>query len=359
MKTKLLVPVVAALAAFTVASPAELKVGDPAPKIQVGKWVQGEAVKEIEKGKVYVVEFWATWCGPCKATIPHLNELHTKLKDKIIFIGQNVWEEDATGVEPFVKKMGDKMTYRVALDDTKAEEKGFMAKNWMEAAGQDGIPCAFIVDKESKIVWIGHPSGLKEEMLVSVEEGKFDAKKAAEDAEKAAKAEEALGTKFEDLQNAVEKKDWKTVDSLVDEIVKIKPEVEAPLRLGLALEKGDGTAAAKQAKALAEGEAKGDATALNELAWTLVTKIKKPEKDVLEAAESIIKKSIEAGKDAENLDTCARIQFLQGKKDEAVKTMEEAVSKAEEAELKEALQKNLDSMKKGELPPAEEGEGME
>ena len=57
--------------------------------------------------------------------------------------------------------MGDKMDYRVAMDkvpdgDVRGQN-GAMAKNWMIAAGQNGIPTAFIVDRDSKIAWIGHP----------------------------------------------------------------------------------------------------------------------------------------------------------------------------------------------------------
>jgi thiol-disulfide isomerase/thioredoxin len=63
----------AAATGLALAGEATLKVGDAAPKLQVAKWVQGEEVKEFDKAKAYIVEFWATWCGPCKASIPHLN----------------------------------------------------------------------------------------------------------------------------------------------------------------------------------------------------------------------------------------------------------------------------------------------
>src|ERR1700741_513599 len=113
-----------------------LKVGDPAPKLQTGKWVQGEPVKEFQKGTAYVVEFWATWCGPCRASIPHLNETYNKFKDKgLVVIGQDCWEKDEDKVAPFLKSMGDKMTYRVVLDNKDGSEKGKMSDTWMTAAG--------------------------------------------------------------------------------------------------------------------------------------------------------------------------------------------------------------------------------
>src|SRR4051812_45472745 len=85
---------------------ATLKVGDPAPKVQASKWVQGDPVKELERDKVYIVEFWATWCGPCRVSIPHVNSLHSKFKDKgLVVIGQDVWERQISAVAPFLKKM--------------------------------------------------------------------------------------------------------------------------------------------------------------------------------------------------------------------------------------------------------------
>jgi thiol-disulfide isomerase/thioredoxin len=178
---KLTAALFGATAAMTFALAAEptLKVGDPAPKLQTGKWVQGEPVKDFEKGKAYIVEFWATWCGPCRASIPHLNETYEKFKDKgLIVIGQNCWERDESEVAPFVKKMGDKMTYRVALDDKTSAKDGQMAKTWMEAAGRDGIPSAFLVDTKGVIAWIGHPMELKEQVIEDVLAGKYDAHKA-------------------------------------------------------------------------------------------------------------------------------------------------------------------------------------
>src|SRR5246500_3160101 len=140
MKTSTLSRLTAALAlGFCAAANAvSLKVGDPAPKLQTGKFVQGEPVTEFAPGKAYIVEFWATWCGPCRVSIPHLNEIHNKYKDKgLIVIGQDCWERDEELVAPFVETMANsnKMTYRVALDNKEGNEKGKMAETWMAAAG--------------------------------------------------------------------------------------------------------------------------------------------------------------------------------------------------------------------------------
>src|SRR5438105_2768393 len=110
-----------ALIGIAAAAPAAtLKVGDPAPPIKVAGWAKGEPVKQFEKGKVYVVEFWATWCGPCRQSIPHLTELSKKYKGKVTFTGVSVWENPrgqaavyVPKVKSFVNEMGEKMAYNV------------------------------------------------------------------------------------------------------------------------------------------------------------------------------------------------------------------------------------------------------
>ena len=143
------------------------KLGEKAKALTISEWVKGSAVDVTDGKNVYVVEFWATWCGPCRNTIPHLTELQKKYKDQgVVFVG--VSSEKAEDVKPFVQEMGDKMDYNVAVDKDDATDKAYMA-----AYGQGGIPCAFIINKESQVVWVGHPMEM-EKPLQEVIEGKYD-----------------------------------------------------------------------------------------------------------------------------------------------------------------------------------------
>jgi thiol-disulfide isomerase/thioredoxin len=98
--------------------------GDAAPQLRVKDWIKGTPVTSFEKGKVYVVDFWATWCGPCVAGMPHLSELARKYKSKVTFSAVSVLEDRGTrGATPeklkaFVDGMGDKMNFNVASEDT-------------------------------------------------------------------------------------------------------------------------------------------------------------------------------------------------------------------------------------------------
>ena len=66
-----------------------LELGDPAPPLKIAQWIQGEPIhlKDGVGKHVYVIEFWATWCPPCVASVPHLTELQAKhKKDGVVIV---------------------------------------------------------------------------------------------------------------------------------------------------------------------------------------------------------------------------------------------------------------------------------
>jgi thiol-disulfide isomerase/thioredoxin len=150
-----------------------LKVGGAAPPLTVTKWLQGQEVKQFDPGKVYVVEFWATWCVPCIAYMPHLSELQAKYRDKDVtvigFTSRDVLgrpDHSEKEVAEFVNSRGKKLGYAFAYADD-----GTTAKAWLTAAGREGIPCTFVVDKAGRIAYIGHPMYLSAVLHKVVEGG--------------------------------------------------------------------------------------------------------------------------------------------------------------------------------------------
>lgn len=158
------------------------KLGCIAPKLTGLEWVKGDAI-EMEKDSVYVVEFWATWCGPCVAGMPHLTELQHKYKDQgVSVIG--ISKETLETVVPFVEKKGKVMGYTVAVD-----REGDVYNSYMKAFNQGGIPHAFIIDKAGHIAWHGHPATM-DGPLVKILAGTFNVDEFAKQMEEEKKAKE-------------------------------------------------------------------------------------------------------------------------------------------------------------------------
>ncbi len=137
----------------------QLKPGDSAPPLAVDKWIKGTPAPSFEQGKPYVIEFWATWCSPCVASMPHLSRMQTEHRDDgLTIIGVTRGDSSNTleSVEKMVEEKGAGMGYTVAWD-----EKGAVYASYMDAAGQTGIPCSFLIDGEGKIAYIGHPATLE------------------------------------------------------------------------------------------------------------------------------------------------------------------------------------------------------
>jgi thiol-disulfide isomerase/thioredoxin len=144
------------------------KIGDAAPALKIKEWVKGKEVDVRDGKNVYVVEFWATWCGPCKVSIPHLTEMQKNFKDKgVVFVG--ISDETPDKVKPFVTQMGEKMDYTVACDDQRTSNDAYM-----KAYGQGGIPHAFVVSKDKKVIWHGHPMADLDKALEEIVAGKYD-----------------------------------------------------------------------------------------------------------------------------------------------------------------------------------------
>ena len=152
-----------------------LFIGDAAPPLTFARWVRGEPVKQLDKGTIYVVEFWATWCGPCVQSIPHVTRLQERYRDQgVVVVGIGSVEPDgAVKVPPFVARFGERMNYRVAVDDYAGTKEGRTYTAWVKASGNDGIPCAFVVGRDGRVAWVGDPRGM-DDALAKIVAGTFD-----------------------------------------------------------------------------------------------------------------------------------------------------------------------------------------
>lgn len=360
-------------------SAAGLKVGDPAPATRPETMLQGEAVKEFKKGEVYVFECWASWCGPCVAAIPHLNDLHKQMGKKgVVITGVNVWEAErdaasAQRAKDFLKAQGGKMSYRVALGG-----KAFI-KDWLEAAEVNGIPHAFVV-AEGKIAWTGHPGQLTAEMLGDILTGtplaaappiadKIPQRRLSKPAVPAGTAPNdpemaAAQAKLDALSEAMRARDWDAAEKALPAAAAVLPKQEGQelrdsIEAQIGLARGNPAKFYAQLQKLADEEF-DDPEALNEIAWRLLTMKAFAQNPNLALAEKCAVQSVKLTREEhpDKLDTLARLRWLQGKKEEAIRLQIKSVDKAEPGEMKASLQKTLDAMLKGVLPPADDEEEL-
>ncbi|MBM3848365.1 MAG: TlpA family protein disulfide reductase [Verrucomicrobia bacterium] len=151
------------------------ELGMKAPALHIQDWIQKKPAMDWGNPtdtNIYIVEFWATWCGPCRVSIPHLSELQSKYRDQgVVFVG--ISNEKPDVIRPFVAKMGEKMNYAVAAD---ANDQ--TTREYFQAFNVRGIPHAFIVSRDRRIVWQGHPMMGLDQAIDQVVKGKLNLEKA-------------------------------------------------------------------------------------------------------------------------------------------------------------------------------------
>jgi thiol-disulfide isomerase/thioredoxin len=298
----------AVLAAAAGAAFAEVNVGDKAPALDIKEWIQGDPVV-IEQGAgktIYVVEFWATWCGPCKTSIPHLSKLAERFKGQVVFVG--VSDEEPETIREFAKD--GKFKYAVAADNNRNTYGGYMPE-------KSGIPHAYVVDRQGNIAWDGHPMSGLDAVLEKLVVGKWDV----------AKYKQAAELRGEMIRQ-INTQDTDKILPAADAVLAVAPDDETAMNVKYqCYVKKEDSAAWRTFVQGHYSKIEGDWRALNALAWRLVTL------DGLEWREPAVavkaaKKAVEltASKESDALDTLARAYFETGLLDLAIDTQKKAIA---------------------------------
>lgn len=135
-----------------------IKVGEQAPKIKITDWIENVPEDKNFNDKNIVLEFWATWCGPCIAAVPHMNNLQSEFNQKdLIYI--SITDESVEKVKRSLKRIDFKSI--VVTDLTKETQINFGDGK----KGLDEYPLTVLIDKTGIIKWIGEPKNLNSEIM--------------------------------------------------------------------------------------------------------------------------------------------------------------------------------------------------
>jgi len=317
-----------------------LKMGDAAPALDIAKWLKGDEVKGFEKDKVYVLEFWATWCGPCIGAMPHLSKLQAKHADKGLRV-LGITAEDPNNslatVQKFIEKKGSRAAYTLAWDN-----EGKTWTNYMVAAQQRGIPCSFVIGKDGKVAFIGHPMTL-EDVIPKVLAGTW---KGQEDVDAIMKAEEDFMQVFQQIESDP-KAALGELEKYKEKYPSKKDQI-ASREMLLLMKAGEWDKAKSLNQRLAQKALdEKDSGELETLAFFWMAPMVNPEKKDLDVALDSAKRAVELTKEQEisPLMTLAEIHLAMGEKDKAVALGEKALKLSEDDREKAAIERKVQEYK--------------
>ena len=384
-----------------------LVVGSPAPELNIEHWLSRGAddkypkVTKFEPGKVYVVEFWATWCPPCIASMPHLSKLQDKYADSVQII--SVSDESLEKVEGFLlKKVRDDPSktyaqltknYCLTVDPDESSHA-----EYFQASGLSGIPAAFLIGKTGKIEWIGHPMEIDEPLELVVTD-KFDAaaykKEQAEREKRMKELQAAVGGAMKLAQSGKIDEALAKLDTVIegaDEEQRRSLEFLKVEMLGsmgkpkLAVEQLDKIIAKTTGKELTElkmlkfqivvseelpgseamffevADLAKDVATQNSVAWSVVQMNLEGmavSPKMITKARALADAAVAAKPDPDVLETQAHLVFLQGDVDKAIAIQKRAIAGARETKLKERLNHFLEEWQAEKAPQKLETESGE
>ncbi len=314
-----------ALAASGARVSAEPRIGDVAPPLKIKEWVRGEPVnlsKDAAK-KIHMVEFWATWCPPCKASVPLLTQIQKRYSKDLVIIGvtdPDPYRNSPTEIKQFVKEQGTNMSYTVALDDGGATSKAYLPSEMV------GIPIAFLVARDGRIAWQGSPLDPAMEKVISdMVAGKYDVSAA----KSAAGVEQEVSKRFQSLEAAYQMGEIDVVWKGVIDILKIDPANEMAMQLLTGIYASE-PKRAEEFKTVIRGHIskhKSNAKAMHILAVTLCGNDDYASRTpdlALEAAKA----AYEASKESWAVEIYAKALYHVGNLDRAISLQQQAVAAA-------------------------------
>jgi thiol-disulfide isomerase/thioredoxin len=326
-----------------------LSLGEQAPPIRNATWLKGEPVTEWVKGQIYILDFWATWCGPCVQAIPHMNEVQEKYKDKgVNVIGVAIWPRKGQRDTKAYVEAGRPapLNYRVAEDD----KGGTSARSFMDSTNSGGIPRVIIVDRDGRFAWIGHPLDGMDEALEQIVAGKYDINKVADEQKAAAdkiNRSQQLMSEFSRAQMAEE---WPKAVEIADQMIAHDPDLftnAAIYKYVMVLTKlNDRPKAAEVGKMLVDGPLAKNPQALGLLGRVIVDEESIPAdaRDYkLALAAASRSNELSEGKDANALAALAAVALNDKEYDKAVTHAEKALELVKDQEqIAEVFQARLD-----------------